>query len=1069
MARLNKALKEIDAFDDEIRARASSPKVSGEFHAKMADADRDRYRSSLNNSENKGTIDPPVKEPGGTIDDISNREENPDKSWRNNVSGDSINNVNPVKTGGRLNFIKKKGPLTAIIMSVLVGGGGIGFFLTGALAPIAFFEAIADDLNDQLGALDIRSEHMARNKLVHSEKSDALKGCGKLSIRCKFATLSDKQIAKLKRAGIDIVPSADSSKGIFGGRTVPEKYIFNGQSYDPAEWSKLLDTNRQAQIAQRKANNMKFAGLNDKTFITRVLGRFGVSLKPPELRGTPQERMNALMNRSGITNPADVKFVDAKDKDGKPILDDKGNPKQMLEGDRSVNEDGTPKRTYTSDEVDSMKKAQTRVVNAKPPSKVTKASVGALSVLGYWDLACSIKNMIGAASIAAKVANQQELIQFAMPIASKVGQMKAGDISPEDAEAVGKFFTDVDNRKYLPDVSVDSLDSNGHLQPTVTLNEDGDRPSNNPNYGKSGMNSALYTMSSTGIVASPSTNRTVFSLGMGQNQLLAGFSSFADIASAIVNVGPANACAFVQNGVVRGVGIVASIALGVATLGTGTAIQLGIAGGMMVAMGILDTMLNNILGGTVVSTANLADAPVDRVDATWTGMSAVYGASAQSHGLIPGNSAQLAQYQGSVQNPVKQNYIVLESSEDNPLDVYSQYSFLGSFARSLLGYTSSSVSVPSSLSNIASVVSGGLASIFKSSAFAATVDQSRFKQCDDEGYEKMGIDADVQCNVRYYMPQSDLNLDTDDVAAFMEQNYVDPVTGLPVGYVPPQPKESQGAAMDLINGVVSQYFDARNYVNDYGKYLDYCAYRTMPWGETYEEDVTGDMQDWQTGANCMKQGTPYSYFRIYTLDKTIQESEDDEGIDNVNTVPPTTRPENTDNRGRGWTLKENTDYSSYACDSRTEDKGTYTNPRLGFTVRLCKVISAPTVIGDDIDGSANIVSSLISTNIVNMFEAAKATGITMGISSGMRSVKNDNYTDYSQHGRGLAVDIGAPRGGSTVCYGDGSPSISNANACRNRPVGDIAGDTVKWLDANAEKYGFYNLRSEPWHWSTGEL
>lgn len=1007
------------------------------------------------------------EEAGSSLDNdksVDDQERNPSNvtkgPWDNKTTIGGSNTTEPSR---RLSFIKKKGPLTAIIMSVLVGGSGIGFFLTGAIAPIAFFEAISGDLNDQLGALDIRSEYMARNKLISSEKSQAIKGCGKLSIRCKFATLSDKQIRKLGKAGIKVVASTETTKGILGGRTIPDKYIFHGKEYSPSEWGDMLKTNRQAQMAQRKANNMKYAGLSDKTFITRVLARFGVSFKPPELKGSPQDRMNALMNRSGVTDAKDIKFSKTTDKDG--------NPAWELDGDTDLDKDGKPKRTYTDAEKTSMEKAQARVVTAKPPSKVTKASVGALSALGYWDLACSISKMIGAASITAKIANQQELIKFAMPIASLAGQMKAGDITPQNAEALGKFFTDVDSRKYIADVSGTTLNANNELQPDVKINSSSSsEPSNNPNYGKSGMDSDLFRMSNTGQVAPPSPGRSVFSLGMGQNQLLAGFSNFADIASAITNVGDASACKFVQNGIVRGVGIIASIAIGAATFGTGTVVQAAIAGSLMIAISVLDTMMNNMLGGSLVSTDNLADAPVDRAAATWTGMSVAYGAAAQSRGLIPGNSGQLAQYQNEVQNPTKQDYIALDASEANPLDIYDQYSFIGSFARSLLGYTSSSISGTSALSNIASIVSGGLTSIFKSPVYAATIDESRFKQCDDQGYKDVGIDADVQCNVRYYMPSDDLKMDTDEVAAYMEENYVDAVTGLPPGYTPPQPAESQGAAMDFLNGTISQYVDTRNYVNDYGKYLDYCAYRTMPWGETFQEDPNGDMGDWQNGKNCMKQGAPYNYFRIYTLDKSIQEAEDDEGVDVTSTASPTARPENSVDRGRGWTIKNDIDYSSYACDPRTTDVGTYKNPRLGFTLRLCQITSFPSLVGKDINVDANVVSSLISTNLVNMFEAAKADGIQLGVSSGMRSVTNANYTDYSQHGRGLAVDIGSPIGGKTICYPSGGGyDTTFANACRKRPADDKDGKAVRWLDTNAEKYGFYNLRSEGWHWSAGEL
>ena len=51
---------------------------------------------------------------------------------------------------------------------------------------------------------------------------------------------------------------------------------------------------------------------------------------------------------------------------------------------------------------------------------------------------------------------------------------------------------------------------------------------------------------------------------------------------------------------------------------------------------------------------------------------------------------------------------------------------------------------------------------------------------------------------------------------------------------------------------------------------------------------------------------------------------------------------------------------------------------------------------------------------------------------------------YSQHELGLAIDFTCSGGSIT----------SSSNSC------------FQWLDANAAGYGFYNLPSEKWHWST---
>jgi LAS superfamily LD-carboxypeptidase LdcB len=50
----------------------------------------------------------------------------------------------------------------------------------------------------------------------------------------------------------------------------------------------------------------------------------------------------------------------------------------------------------------------------------------------------------------------------------------------------------------------------------------------------------------------------------------------------------------------------------------------------------------------------------------------------------------------------------------------------------------------------------------------------------------------------------------------------------------------------------------------------------------------------------------------------------------------------------------------------------------------------------------------------------------------------------SMHEQGLAVDF--------TC--DGGSISSRGNSC------------FRWLDGHASRHGFYNLPSEPWHWST---
>ena len=137
-----------------------------------------------------------------------------------------------------------------------------------------------------------------------------------------------------------------------------------------------------------------------------------------------------------------------------------------------------------------------------------------------------------------------------------------------------------------------------------------------------------------------------------------------------------------------------------------------------------------------------------------------------------------------------------------------------------------------------------------------------------------------------------------------------------------------------------------------------------------------------------------------------------------------------------------------------------------------RAAAIPSIVGSGEIVSVNgvRVHRSIAQNVVNMFTAAQADGIHLG-GGGYRSSASQialrrahcGTSDYdiyhrpaatcrpptarpghSMHERGLAIDFTA-----------------NGRAITSRNTA-----AFKWLAANAAKYGFYNLPSEPWHWST---
>jgi len=135
-----------------------------------------------------------------------------------------------------------------------------------------------------------------------------------------------------------------------------------------------------------------------------------------------------------------------------------------------------------------------------------------------------------------------------------------------------------------------------------------------------------------------------------------------------------------------------------------------------------------------------------------------------------------------------------------------------------------------------------------------------------------------------------------------------------------------------------------------------------------------------------------------------------------------------------------------------------------------RVVPPPLVSpGEVVSVHGIVVNISIATSFNNMFEAATAAGIVLG-GSGYRDsatqialrIAHCGPTDYdiyyrpssecspptarpgqSMHEQGLAIDF--------TC--SGVLINTHVNPC------------WIWLDANAATYGFYNLDSEPWHWS----
>lgn len=905
---------------------------------------------------------------------------------------------------------KKRGPIGVIIAVLLGGGGAATFLLSPGLGIVQLKEVLVGDLNDQLAAADIRSDAMLRTKLRGLQADFSL--CSNaVKIRCQFGSVSQRMVDKLNKAGFTV----EADKGAFGRQHIKLFKAPGGEDIaDPQALENLRRTNPSVRAALNRVYNPLYATLTDSKATKVYKERFKTSRADRLVATTPEGLDEDMAKSTSGDSLAKDTIVKKDDKGRRYVLDSDGTP--IYESGKGSDPAKFKRIAGAGDvisQADEIAKSGAKAVNG-----VVGGALKGFSVVGALDSACTVYNTARAVAAAAKMTRSIQLAQYAMVYLNTADNIKAGTATPEEVEYLGNKLTATDTYKTITDEL--STFSGG------TVSE---RP--NPFYGKNAFDSPGYAIAAYNDAPTLTTRSQQYMVGGGLSGTLSTVTS--DITNTLSLGNPEaipEKCGVIQSWWVRGLGLAAGVAAAIGSFGGSTIVSISASAAVAIALPFLEAALVDIVAGQVVGPDTKG---VDAGDATFSGTSAILGGVAQARGLKPLGESDLESYMAKT-NQVESEYAAQARYEAKatPFDIMNQYSFLGSLARTInIPATKASSGVSASLAAIPTFLSTALSSIVPSASAALTFNPERFNKCDDPAYKQLGIKADVFCNVRYGLSDAELNADPIAVLNFMLDG--DHIT-------------STGEADS----------------NEYKDFLTYCVDRVDGWGETGEE---GDHFNKTSGKWCMEENSMMSNFRVYTLDKSISDAMDDEQKQAATGAAITERPEGAVDKDRGWTFARGKDYSQYPCDSRTEDMGPFTSSRYGYTMRLCKINFNPS--GDDSNGSSR-VASVISTNIMNMFEAARAAGVELGISDGMR-LDGGSSSYYSEHATGLAVDIGSPRGGRTICYGGNSQSGFGSHEAAQRACQNIGGDgyrAYQWLNENAATYGFYNYLVEPWHWST---
>jgi hypothetical protein len=759
--------------------------------------------------------------------------ENPGHSWTTNVNGKK----EKLTAKG---FLKKKGPMGLIISLVLGGGGAFSFIVAPGIGIVHLKEVLVGDLNDQVGAMSLRSDKLLRAKLK------SMQGVGlcsnAVSIRCKFATMSKRQVNKFKKAGFDIEP-AEADKRF--GRTKMTSLTFPATAEggprvtvtNPNELRNHLIANPSARSAMRKAFNPTFSGLWDKVS-DKVFAKFKTDKSAKAQGATDEERDKAVDaatagEKAGIN--AEGHYTDDK---GNYVLDDDGN--KVYESGEGSNPDKF-KEISEKNKVglaDIASKAGSSSIGSKAVSGTLKSGLKGLSVIGAADTACTVYNAARAVAAAAKVARALQLVQFAMVFLNVADRIKAGTATEGEVRYLGDNFTAVDGNKTVIDES--SVWEGDNPQDAVAKAHD------NPYYGMSGFDSPGFKTAAYNEAPLLTTRDLQYTVGGGLTGTLANvLDSIAKVLGGRDTI--RSTCKVVQSWWARAAGLIAGIVSAIGTFGVATAVSIGASVAIGFALPFLESALGDIIAGTVVSSHTKG---IDSGDATFSGSGQLLGDMAAGHGMMPASSGQLEQYM-AINNQVKAEYVAADvyDAKQTPLDIYNQYSFLGSALRTINPAILKSASgISNMLTGIPSIISSGMAAVVPHVDASQAYNADRYKRCGgDDGYKELGIDADVFCNVRYALTPEQLAIDPDDAAQWM-----------------------------IDHGQANE--DGSPKSDDYQDWVDFCTVRSDGWGESGSDDNVGDKD---VGKICVTkdknadQLEKLKYYGVAYMDKTVNESMDD--------------------------------------------------------------------------------------------------------------------------------------------------------------------------------------------------
>ncbi len=691
------------------------------------------------------------------------KEKEADGGWKNNFqSGDNKKEPFSFKA-----FVKKKGPL-GVIVALLGGGIGIGGLLSPSLLLPQMTAIFTNDGSDATPAITARSDIiLIKNKM--KGLGNTLGICGaKVTIRCKFSTMSDRQLKKFQRAGFEVTSEKKFGRNIVRELKLPMSDGSTRVFKNPGELKAALD---DPYIASAIYQVFSPATPFISKYFNKVLAKWKIS-KANTLAGNTRDKVKeSFRTRLGLGGggAGETRFKGVIDK-GKSI--------------------------------------------AQEANKTTGIELG-----------CLAYNFSQTTITSVKVAKGAALASFALTFFIAADQIRAGDAEPEVISTLATQLTETEQDPNKPEYNLTATDSNGYK--TAAYGDVNALPEYSEQY------------------------------------LLGGGALMLALGGALREV---NQVAGSKNNVKIACKVARAIGLGGCLLG----LQAVAGCVLMVALGIivLGPLIEKGLEALVkhASDLDLDDNTIGAKagDAIFVGAGVMLGGMSQGLGMKPSNKADIEEY-AAYTDPVRKKQIAVKTydAQSEPLNIYNQYSFLGSLATKLNLAKFSDSSLSNNLLRTLAIVPSSLptAANAGASVFMQTnpYNEERYNKCEDEALKSIGVDADISCNPRFSMSPEELAMDPDTNLTFM--------TGFD----------------ENDNKVGEEHVDESGAPksDEYKKFVEFCGIgRTDPLGETSRTVESGGWiendEDWYTGKKCLEDSEMMSHFRTFTIDNTVDGMMDDE-------------------------------------------------------------------------------------------------------------------------------------------------------------------------------------------------